>query len=53
MPKFKIQYLYIYPISGIDGVEVNQLDMTESGPWLDRDWIILEWYKRGNKKTKL
>lgn len=36
-----IKKLLLYPVRGVQGFEVPQLTMTESGPMYDRLWVII------------
>jgi len=48
----KIKGIYLYPIRGIKGLEVPQVEITPSGIRGDRNWVILG-MKKGKPGTPL
>ena len=36
-----IHKLLIYPVRGVNGIEVDKLELTSGGAKLDREWVII------------
>ena len=37
----KIDELWLYPVRGVQGILVNQVELTDGGFRYDREWVII------------
>lgn len=40
--KYKVKSLYIYPVKSFGGCQVNQMEITSTGPKYDRKWMVVD-----------
>lgn len=38
----RIEQLYLFPVKSLAGIEVSELSLTETGPALDRAWMVVD-----------
>lgn len=40
--KFKVKSLHVYPVKSFGGFQVNQMEITSTGPKYDRQWMVVD-----------
>ena len=39
--KYKVKSLFIYPVKSFGGMQIPQMEITETGPKYDRQWMVV------------